>query len=300
MGISVKRLGDDDRLGDNSIKRLGGVMGAEVSGIDLSRPLDDEARTLLREALFEHLVLVLHDQHLTPAQQVAFAERFSGPVIPHVVRAGRHLEEPSLVLISNLRDDKGAPKGVIYAGQHWHSDYSYLAEPTMVSALYAVELPEIGGDTGFASMYMAYDSLSDGMKEMLEGLRAVHDYEAHFARAYADKPERGLADEERAEVPPVEHPVVPIHPHTKRRFLYLGEALATRFVGMTEKESEPLMKFLAAHATHVNFCYRHTWRPHDMLIWDNYATQHIGVANYSMAGRRLLHRATIAGEPFLP
>ena len=169
----------------------------------------------------------------------------------------------------------------------------------MVSSLYAVEVPKLGGDTVFANNYMAYDSLSGGMKEMLEGLRSVHDYEAHIGRAYADKPERRLSKKEKAAVPPVEHPVVPMHPHTKRRFLFVGEALTTKFVDMTEKESEPLLKFLVDHATQVNFCYRHTWRPHDMVIWDNYATLHIGVANYSMSEPRLLYRATITGEPFL-
>ena len=282
-----------------SIERLGGALAAEVSGIDLAQPLDDETRTALRAALFEHLVLIFHDQELTAKQEVAFAERFSGPLLPHIVEAGRHPDHPGIVLISNLRDDKGAPKGVIYAGQHWHADYSYLPEPTMVSSLYAVEVPKLGGDTVFANNYMAYDSLSGGMKEMLEGLRSVHDYEAHIGRAYADKPERRLSKKEKAAVPPVEHPVVPMHPHTKRRFLFVGEALTTKFVDMTEKESEPLLKFLVDHATQVNFCYRHTWRPHDMVIWDNYSTLHIGVANYSMSEPRLLYRATITGEPFL-
>ncbi len=279
-----------------SIRRLAGALGAEVSGIDLAREVTDETFPPILEAFREHQVLVFRDQKLSPAAQLAFSRRF-GPPIRHILEGFRHDRHPDVFVVSNVVGEDGRPKGAVYAGQYWHSDLSYVAEPAMASVLHALEVPSAGGDTMFASMYRAYETLSATMRRLLESLRAVHDYAHAYETVFSRLPGRPpLTEEQRAKVPPVEHPVVRTHPDTGRRALFVNPGFTRRIAGMTEEESRALLDFLFAHSTRPEMVYRHRWRRGDVVLWDNRCTMHRAVADYDMTERRHMHRTTIAGD----
>lgn len=277
------------------INRLGGALGAEVVGADLAGPLSNCDFAQIREAFLAHSVLVIRDQRIAPEDLRAFSRRFGEPV-RHVIEGFQLEEAPDLFVVSNVRED-GKPKGAIYAGQYWHSDLSYVPEPALGSMLYALEIPSIGGDTMFASMYLAYETLSDTMKALVEGLTAVHDYAHAYETVFAKLPGRPpITDEQLAKVPPVEHPIVRTHPETGRKCLFVNPGFTRRVVGMTEDESKAILGFLFAHATRPEFIYRHHWRGHDLLMWDNRCLMHRAVADYDMNENRHMYRATIAGD----
>jgi taurine dioxygenase len=277
------------------IHPLNGAIGSEITDIDLSSPLDDESLSTLRATFVERSVLVFRNQQLSPQAQLEFSSRL-GPPEAHVLKSFALADHPDVFVVSNLKED-GKPKGAIRAGQYWHTDCSYMERPTMASMLHALQVPSYGGDTQFSSLFAAFDALSDPMREMLQGLYAVHDYsyayETYFSR-FPDRPP--LTAEELAQVPPVEHPVVRVHPESGRRALFISPGFTRRILGVTDEESGVLLRFLCAHVTRADFIYRHRWQAGDLVMWDNRAALHCAVADYDMNEPRHLHRTSIAGD----
>ncbi len=271
------------------------VIGAEVTGIDLSRKPDDGTVTALLAAAAAHGVLVFRDQVLTPEQQVAFTQRF-GALEEHVLRDALLPGHPEIYVLSN-RVEGGQPVGRSYAGAYWHSDLSYAERPSLGSMLYALEVPELGGDTLFASMYAALDGLSDGMRASLRKLRAVHDFGHANRTIFAQRADGGtLTAEQQASTPPMEHPVVRRHPVTGREALFVNPGFTARFADMTPEESRPLLDYLFEQATDPAIVYRHRWRVGDLVFWDNQCVMHKAICDYGDDQPRHMFRTTIRGE----
>ena len=280
-----------------AIKAFDAPLGAEVLGLDLSRPVSDEDFARLHRAHLDHHVLVFRDQHITPAQQVAFSRRF-GPLQIHVLRQFQLASDPEVLIISNIREN-GQPIGLGDAGHFWHSDLSYKETPSLGSMLHAQELPAIGGDTLFANQHTAWDSLPAALKRAIEGLKAEHSYLARYEDLRKRNPWRpALTQAQIDEVKPVVHPVVRTHPETGRKALFVSEHFTTRIVGLPEDESRALLDELFDHGTRAEHIYRHRWQPQDMVFWDNRSLMHLA-AGCPEHQRRKLYRTTIEGDvPF--
>lgn len=280
-----------------AIKAFDAPLGAEVLGLDLSRPLSDQDFARLHRAHLDHHVLVFRDQHITPAQQVAFSRRF-GPLQIHVLRQFQLASDPEVLVISNIREN-GQPIGLGDAGHFWHSDLSYKETPSLGSMLHAQELPADGGDTLFANQHTAWDGLPDDLKRAVEGLKAEHSYLARYEDLRKRNPWRpALTQAQIDEVKPVVHPVVRTHPETGRKALFVSEHFTTRIVGLPEDESRALLDELFDHGTRPGHIYRHRWQPQDMVFWDNRSLMHLA-AGCPEDQRRKLYRTTIEGDvPF--
>jgi taurine dioxygenase len=267
-------------------------LGAEVTGIDLKTLTSDE-RAAVERAFAQHSVLFFRDQSLSLDDQLKVTQLF-GPVlrVPYVQGIASH---PDVIAVLKEADEKR----ISTFGGTWHTDFSFLAEPPAATLLYSVELPPVGGDTIWASQYLAYEALSDGMKAMLDPLKAIHTGWPHgTAGPNPDVPvSRSIkmvrndpgADRE------VAHPVVRVHPVTKRKALFVNPVYTQRFENMTAAESKPILDFLHQHAVRAEFCCRLRWRPGTLAMWDNRCLMHLAVNDYD-GHRRLLHRTTVAGE----
>jgi taurine dioxygenase len=278
-----------------TVKRLTGAIGADVGGIDLAGQGYDNSFPAIHDAFLDHAVIVLRGQDLSPAELIEFSKRF-GDLESHVLSQFNMKEHPEVLLISNVKE-QGKPVGAIYAGQYWHSDLSYTDHPTQASLLHAKEIPSYGGDTMFVNMAKAYDDLSAPMKEFLGGLTAIHDYTNAYDTYFAHLPDRPpLTEEEKAKVPPVEHPVVRTHPETGGKALYVNPGFTKRIVQLSHSESRAILDFLFAHFQQPHYIYRHTWAPGDLVIWDNRCTCHNAVADYDMNERRHLIRCSVVGD----
>lgn len=275
------------------LRRLSNALGAEVLDLNLSVPISPGAASTLRDAFLQHGVLLVRGQSLSPEQQIAFTRVFGDVDQNDAVAEYRHIEHPQIILITNeVRNGKPSPTRDV--GRQWHTDHSHTLRPTVASVLHAKVLPEVGGDTMFANMYMAYETLSDGLKALLDPLWAVHDATnaAHIRKRDAE-----TQAAKRQATPPVAQPVVRVHPESGRKALYVNEMLTRQFVGMTEAESRPLLEYLFAHAVQPEFCYRHQWRLHDLLIWDNRCMQHNALADFDRTQQRTMFRSAVAGLP---
>ncbi|WP_425306296.1 TauD/TfdA dioxygenase family protein [Burkholderia perseverans] len=271
-----------------------GPLGAEVIGLDLSRPLGDAAFARIHRAHLDHHVLVFREQRITPDQQVAFSRRF-GPLQIHVLHQFALPGHPEVLIVSNIMED-GKPIGLGDAGHFWHSDLSYKEKPSLGSLLHAQELPAEGGDTLFANMHLAWDTLPDALKQAVQGRRAEHTYLARYAELQARSPWRpNLSAEQIAQVKAVEQPIVRTHPETGRRALFVSEHFTTRIVGLPEDESRALLDELFAHSVRDAFVYRHQWREHDLVFWDNRSLMHLAAGTPDHL-RRKLYRTTIEGD----
>lgn len=271
------------------------ALGAEVIGLDLSQRLDDETIQALREALAEHCLLLFPNQHITHGQHIAFSARF-GELEHHVLKDFLLSGYPELYVLSNIRAD-GKPVGRAGAGQYWHTDLAYVAEPSLGSIMHAIEVPDIGGDTMFCNMYRAYEALSEPMKRLLAPLRAVHDFAYTQATQIAGKGyTRPASAEELAKVPPVEHPVVRTHPESGRKALYVNPGMTTHIVGLPASESRTILDFLFAHSVRPEFVYRHRWQVDDIVFWDNRSSMHCAIDDYGENDRRYMVRTTIKGD----
>lgn len=296
-----------------SVTPSGGGLGAEISGVDLSRPLDDDTFAKLASTFFEHGVVVFRGQRLAPAQQVAFTRRF-GELEHHVRRESCLPGFPEILVVSNVLDAAGRAIGVQDAGRFWHSDLSYKKEPSLLSALYAIEVPVVDGralgDTGFASVMAAYDALPQETQRRLQGLRNVHSYRYYRAKnAHAQAAdaaslgrrvqEHTPSEQQLGSVPDVEAPVVRTHPVTGRKGLFVNEAHTSHLVGVGGDEGGRLLGELCRHIVRPEFTYVHRWRPGDLLMWDNCAVQHKATFDYELPLRRVMHRTTVRGTaPF--
>lgn len=261
-------------------------IGAEVRGVDLRKPLAPEAVRAIRDALARHLVLFFRDQAITPEQHLAFARQM-GEIEPE--HFGRCVEgHPEVMLLDQI-----APKG--QGADRWHTDNTYMECPPLGSILRAIELPRVGGDTCFASTYAAWEALSAPMRGFLSGLRAVHDVGPMLAKVIRDgnAPGANLAERQRR-FPPVEHPVARTHPVTGRKALYVNSNFITHFVGLSQAESDVLLRMLFEHARSPDFQCRLRWQPGTLAFWDNRCALHYAVPDYDE--RRVMHRVTLVGE----
>jgi taurine dioxygenase len=260
------------------------AIGAEVRGVDLREELSDVDVKVIRQALLDHLVVFFREQHITDEQQLAFALRF-GPMHVSPLQTV-HQDAPEIVVLNQV-----FPKGE--GADEWHSDNTFLADPPMGSILRAVQLPDVGGDTCFASMYAAYEGLSPAMRAFVDGLRAVHDITNPLKKAIRDGHSTLDLSEMQAKCPPVEHNVVVTHPETGRRALFVNRNSTTHIVGLSDREQEVLLPFLFDHVRSPEYQCRFHWEPGSIAFWDNRSVQHYAVADYHE--RRIMHRATIAG-----
>ena len=266
------------------VRRMAGAIGAEIGGVKLRPDLPDAVIAELRRLWLEHLVLFFRNQELTPQELAAVARRF-GEVVHYPFLKGLD-EAPEVIRVAKLEHE------TVNFGGLWHTDTAYLAEPPMATMLIAREVPPHGGDTLFASLYAAYDALSDGMKQMLAPLRALNS---------SSKAEKSRTREDRgANEPPqvleAEHPVVRTHPETGRKALYVNSGHTLRFVGMTEAESAPLLEYLFAHQVRPEFTCRFHWEHGSIAFWDNRCALHNPINDYH-GFRRIMHRVTVAGDP---
>ena len=269
------------------VRPLSGAIGAEVFGVDLAEPQGEDTIREIRAALLEHVVIFFRDQELAPQQLLALAERFGEPAEYPFIKG---LPECPLVLPVVKEPHERTNFGGI-----WHSDTAYLERPALGTLLYALETPPAGGDTLFANMYLAYETLSEGMRRLLEGLRGVNvagkavtlktREEMHSKRGTAADPEAVSAV----------HPVVRTHPETGRKSLYVNFAHTLRFEGMTEEESAPLLNYLFTHQIKPEFTCRFRWQPGSLAFWDNRASQHYPLNDYH-GHRRVMHRVTLVGD----
>ena len=247
--------------------------GIEAAGIDLSRPLPEADFEILRHRFFDHQLLVLRGQSLTPTQFAAFAGRF-GPPEPHVIDQFHHPDDANILILSNRKKD-GRPIGLADGGTYFHTDYSYLDVPARATALYSVEVPRVGGDTLFADQYAAYDALPDAMKRRIEPLEAIHHY---GNRQDQDEKSRTVAsilsDAQKAKMPVITHPIARAHPVTGRKALYAVSGSSFGIVGMPDDEATALLDELAAHATRPAFQYRLKYGVGDVVVWDNASLLH--------------------------
>ncbi|MCA3232444.1 MAG: TauD/TfdA family dioxygenase [Cupriavidus sp.] len=286
-----------ETLHDFEIRPLDAALGAEVIGLDLSQPLSAEDFQRIHRAHLDYHVVVFRDQRITPAQQIAFSRRF-GPLQIHVLHQFQLANHPEILIVSNVLKD-GKPIGLGDAGHFWHSDLSYKETPSLGSLLHAIELPAEGGDTLFANMHAAYDGLPAALKQRIDGLTAEHTYLARYAELQKRSPWRpNLTPEQIAQVKPVVQPVVRTHPETGRKALFVSEHFTTKIVGLPDAESRALLDELFAHSVQPQYVYRHRWREHDLVFWDNRSLLHLAAGTPDHL-RRVMYRTTIEGDkPF--
>ena len=270
------------------IDRLSPALGAVISGIDLNAALNDEAQQGLQAALVEHQVLFLRQQFLQAEQQCDVAKLFGDLHIHPIYPAHERVAEV-MVLDSHKQD--------LRDNELWHTDVTFIQTPPLGCVLSAQQVPEFGGDTLWASSTAAYAALSKPMQALLEGLSASHDIRKSFPATRFALTDADAARFEKAKQdhPPVSHPVVRTHPVSGKKGLFVSEGFTTHINELTETESDALLRFLFAHATHPNFQVRWHWQAGDVAIWDNRATQHFANFDYGTA-HRIMHRATVLGD----
>ncbi|MBM3356274.1 MAG: taurine dioxygenase [Betaproteobacteria bacterium] len=269
------------------VRKIAGALGAEIHGVDLRRELPERTIGEIRRAWLENLVIFFRDQDLTPAQFLGFAERFGEPVEYPFVKGLDGF--PTITPVVKLEHER------VNFGGVWHSDTTYLEEPPMGTVLLAREVPPYGGDTEFASMYAAYESLSERMQRLLEPLVAVNSSaKADVTRSREDRIKENPTGQSRREYV-AEHPVVRTHPETGRKALYVNVGHTVRFKDMSEEESAPLLGFLFRHQVRAELTCRFGWRPGSIAFWDNRCAQHNPVNDYH-GFRRVMHRITLKGD----
>jgi len=281
------------RHGSQEIRR---VHGAEIIGVDAAC-LDNESFARIRDAFHAHQVLALRDQSLTPSSQIAFSRRFGA--LEDQLNAHYTVENyPEVLILSNDLKD-GNPIGLIDGGDFWHSDSSHRDRPSMATMLYAVKNPSVGGDTEFANMYAAYDALSDDMKRRiakLKGIHAVSKLKNKRVTVSARRPDGKDFYERQKSIPDQIWPLVRTHPATKRKALYVSPRFTVGIEGLAEAEADEILDALFAHQIRPEFVYRHKWRDHELVIWDNRCVIHHATGGYTYPDVRTMHRTVIAGD----
>jgi taurine dioxygenase len=272
------------RNDDIRIEPLTGHIGAEIHGVDLREPLGEEKHNIVHRALMEHLVVFFRDQELTPDEHVAFGKQF-GELHIHPSAPGVHGREELMM----VHTDDSSPWA---EGTTWHTDVSCDAEPPMASILHLTTVPEVGGDTLFASMYAAYEALSDTMKAILAPLMAVHTGEGYHGRYEV------IGGAQRREYESTAHPIVRTHPVTGRKAIFVNAPFTDHIVGMKRPESDALLNFLYAHSVQPNFQCRFKWQKNSIAFWDNRCALHHATWDYYPQTRSGI-RVTIKGDkPF--
>ena len=269
------------------VRPIAGALGAEIHGVDLAGDLDDEQVAAIRRVWLEHCVVFFRDQDLPPDRFLAFAERIGRPIeYPFVKGIDGY---PKIIQVAKFEHEKMNFGGI------WHADTTYLEEPPTATLLVAREIPAVGGDTLFANQYLAYETLSEGLKRTLDGLIGVSSSaKADVTKTREDRLKTSATDEAGHEFI-AEHPVVRTHPETGRKALYVNFAHTARFKGWTEAESKPLLDFLFQHQVRPEFTCRFDWAVGSLAMWDNRCAQHNPINDYQ-GYRRIMHRITLAGD----
>lgn len=274
------------------VRPLAGALGAEIAGVDVSEALDAATLAALRAAIVDAGVGVLRDQKLSREAQLAFARRLGEPEV-HPIANGM-AEHPEIIRVLKPQGESA------FFGTSWHTDNSFFEQPTSFTVLYGETIPPVGGDTVFASMERAYETLSEPLRRFLAPLRAVHSASsAYDPRTTGDAKYKGEAaitytysDAIWAEV---EHPVVRTHPESGRRSLYVNPMFTQRIVGLERHESDAILRLLYAHQQRIEFQCRLRWAPGTLAIWDNRSVQHYAIDDYADF-ERVMYRVTVRGE----
>jgi len=289
MLLTTKRSQAAASQGPIEVIQRGATIGAEVKGVDFSKPVDAGTASAIHDALMRYSLIYFRDAAMTPAQHVAFGRLFGEltvhPFVPH-------LEEfPEVVVLDNHADNP------VFSTDHWHSDETFRVTPPMGSILRCLARPETGGETLWCDMVAAYEGLSDKMQKFVSGLEAIHDFK-NFRHKFDHLPPRErhlkLAEMEE-ELPNPAHPVVRTHPVTKRKALFVNEQFTLAIKGMREDESRALLDFLYAQSRIPEFQFRFHWEVNSMVFWDNRPLQHYAANDY-YPQRRTMHRVTIKGD----
>ncbi|MDF1730854.1 MAG: taurine dioxygenase [Minwuia sp.] len=273
-----------------NVKPIAGALGAEIEGVNMAEPMGNQVFQEVHDALMEHQVIFLRDQHVTPGEHVAFARQFGTlHVHPYAPSLADH---PEVLILKSSKENRSAANA-------WHSDVTFQEEPPMGSILLARQVPDHGGDTMWANMYAAYESLSERMKRYLDGMTALNTAgRANFEKAY----DKQVSDDRKREIhadrnslAPAEHPVVRTHPVTGRKALYVNSIFTQKLVGVSGKESKAILEFLFDHLKRPEFTCRFRWEEGSVAFWDNRCTQHYAIADYGDATREM-HRVTVNGD----
>jgi taurine dioxygenase len=281
------------------VTKSGAACGAEIA-CDLAQDIDEATFREIERAFHDNIVVVFRRQNLSNERHIEFSRRF-GELEIHIVKKYLLPGFPEILLISNIRDDRGEHIGLADAGFTWHSDTSYRRRPSRCSLLYAKEVPQRDGqplgDTVFANAIAAYEALPGAMKKRLAGLKAIHRYSAR--RRVADSPRPKLTQAQLEETPDIAHPIVRTHPYTGRKSLYVTAGECVGIEGMPDDEAVDLITELDTHCVRPEFRYRHKWQVGDLLMWDNTSSMHLAICDYGPPERRLMHRTTVIGTvPF--
>ncbi len=280
-----------------TIRKLHPCLGAEISGVNLADDLDDATVDALRAAWIEHCVLVFRDQRITDAEQIAFSQRFGElEIFPQA--ENRAVTHPEIFNLTNVGDDgeilppKHETVQFVSTTQNWHTDSCYRSIPCNGAILHGIETTSDAGNTLFADLRAAYDTLPDDLRGRIEGLKARHSFE-YMRSAKKDLPP--MKPEELATVPPVTHPLVRTHPVSGRKSIYLSPIYMEQIEGLSDAEARALIDDLTEWASQDRFVYRHKWRPDDVLMWDNRSTMHLVTPFDAATERRVMHRTTLLG-----
>lgn len=275
------------------ITETGAALGACIDGVDLRKELDEATFAQVRNAFYEHEVVYFRGGELGDEDHIRLSARFGE--LRKLKLDQLHAQHPEIFIVSNIVED-GKHIGAYDAGLFWHTDGAYLKNPHAISALRALEVPvqegRVLGDTVFASMSAAYNALSERMKKRLEGLQALQS----IIHRHQKTVESGRKKEYNAAVkadPEAVHPVVRVHPITKRKCLYVSEGYTVKILGLPEDESKSLLAELTDHISNPQFHYRHNWREQDLVMWDDCSTQHKATFDYALPLRRRMHRTTV-------
>ena len=272
-----------------TVKPIAGALGAEIAGVDLRQPLSNQQRSEIHDAFLAHSAIYIRDQELGGADLLRYARYFAEPAFYPFVEG-----MPDFPQIFELRKEPDQKENV---GNAWHSDTTYLDKPPIGTMLYCREAPPFGGDTMVASQYLAYETLSDGMKRMLDGLTGIYSARMNGGRGNrAENKYMKMKDNvAQADQIEAEHPVVRTHPETGRKALYVSTRHTIRFKGWTDEESKPLLQFLQAHCTRPEFTARIRWEKGTVTIWDNRCCQHFAINDYH-GQRRVMWRLPVGAE----
>ena len=274
-----------------TVTPLSTALGAQISGVDITQPLNIEDRDAIEQALLKHSVLFFRNQPINPQQQARFAANFGDlhihPIYPNVP------EQPEVLILDTAVTD-------VRDNAIWHTDVTFLAAPAMGSVLAARQVPAFGGDTLWANGVAAFEGLSAPVRQLLDGLTATHELTKSFPTERFGSTPEALARYEKArkDHPPLSHPVVRTHPATGRKALFVNEGFTTRINELEAAESDALLRLLFSHVSRPEFTVRWRWKANDVAFWDNRITQHYAIDDYRPQ-RRVMHRATILGDvPF--
>lgn len=276
-----------------AITEIAAPFGAEVKGVDLTRPIDNDTFDRIQQAFLRHQLLVFRDNEFSEADQIRFTARF-GEIRKSNMEEYLSRKQPEVFLVSNIKEgDKHV--GVYDAGLFWHSDGSFMPTPHGALALHAPEVPHDSndkplGDTVFASTSAAYEALSPAMKKRLEGLQGLNTLLLRYEKTVGGGRKTDVLTASAPREMETAHPVARPHPITGRKCIYVNEGYTARILGLREEESRGLIAELTAHCARPEFLYRHSWRMHDFVVWDNHSTQHKATFDYALPQRRLMHR----------